>query len=460
MQPDHRAQADWRGPRGIKCANCQSEAHSTRDCPKPRIPEDQRLCHGCGKPGHIRAKCPQNRRVQTVDTAEDEDYAFNVDFECQDCEWTYQKGHKRRPEPSKVTIGDFIKPKLKEDFRPIHVANKFEALSEETNYPEEVKKKKKNGQTTTIKEIRRKVSPKMVPNNEPNDANDVDISTINAVMEPHEHDHDHEQHGTTNTTTTESKIPETTTNTTTTESKIPETTSSSSAIDVDSDAEYELDCEAEDAAIEVIKQGLPCPYRMQEEAKDQRMGRIIPVETPPDAISGVTGGMGLPSEEAHPAETPSSRPKVEKIRRKKESKDERMPELEDSDDEEAHRPTKPEATWRAPVMKHPCRGTCEIPNAVKKWLFTPASGPRSPGASERDKGADLPNDSAHAGVSLSGTATDTYMATSTPSRPTKSILQKINDGRKYTRRRCGPCWAFSSERTLIAPMELADEDEE
>ena len=200
MQAGHRVQADWRGQRGMKCANCQSELHSTRDCPKPRIPEDQRLCHGCGKPGHIRAKCPNNRTqsrgIKAVENAEEDEYTFMVDFECQDCEWTYQKNAKRGPKPRTITIGDFIQqkqpPLQRGNVAPIHVANKFEALSEETHS----RKKRNNEQSMTIEEIRRKMTPQMVTSNEPNDSNSVsgvDNITINAVMEPHEQEHEHER---------------------------------------------------------------------------------------------------------------------------------------------------------------------------------------------------------------------------------------------------------------------------
>ena len=49
-----------------KCANCGLENHETKDCRRPRLAMGDRLCHDCGKPGHISKNCPNKGRAANV----------------------------------------------------------------------------------------------------------------------------------------------------------------------------------------------------------------------------------------------------------------------------------------------------------------------------------------------------------------------------------------------------------
>ena len=67
------------GDREAKCGNCGG-AHLTAACSKPRIAMEDRLCHGCGKPGHVRAICPNNRKG--VKAANEPSEEPDCDFGC------------------------------------------------------------------------------------------------------------------------------------------------------------------------------------------------------------------------------------------------------------------------------------------------------------------------------------------------------------------------------------------
>ena len=45
------------GARPVRCADCQAEGHVARDCQKPRVEMNKRLCYECGKPGHVARDC-------------------------------------------------------------------------------------------------------------------------------------------------------------------------------------------------------------------------------------------------------------------------------------------------------------------------------------------------------------------------------------------------------------------
>jgi len=74
------------GPTSFKCVNCGSDAHPSRDCPKPRIEDkSKRPCWKCGKLGHLGKDCRGGgQAAKLVDNADElPDFFGSVDFE--DC---------------------------------------------------------------------------------------------------------------------------------------------------------------------------------------------------------------------------------------------------------------------------------------------------------------------------------------------------------------------------------------
>ena len=51
--PARRIATPPRDAKDIKCANCNGTGHMALKCPKPKLADDQRKCHVCGKPGHL-----------------------------------------------------------------------------------------------------------------------------------------------------------------------------------------------------------------------------------------------------------------------------------------------------------------------------------------------------------------------------------------------------------------------
>ncbi len=70
--------------RPIRCANCNAEGHGARECTKPKVDADKRLCYECGKPGHVARDCRSkgNGSVRVVEDS-DEGYVYfgNVDWQ-------------------------------------------------------------------------------------------------------------------------------------------------------------------------------------------------------------------------------------------------------------------------------------------------------------------------------------------------------------------------------------------
>ncbi len=93
-----------------KCPNCGSTEHGRDDCPKPKLPLNQRLCHECGKPGHIASQCTGrgNRRAGLVDELE-RDSLGCVDFQV-------AEGRRGRPTPKAVTLKDFVPTATRNSF--------------------------------------------------------------------------------------------------------------------------------------------------------------------------------------------------------------------------------------------------------------------------------------------------------------------------------------------------------
>ena len=53
-----------RDAKDLKCANCNASGHMAKDCPKPKILNDQKKCHLCGKTGHLARACPDKQKVK------------------------------------------------------------------------------------------------------------------------------------------------------------------------------------------------------------------------------------------------------------------------------------------------------------------------------------------------------------------------------------------------------------
>ncbi len=106
------------GPRGggtgdVKCGNCGA-SHLTAACTRPRVPLEDRLCHGCGKPGHISRNCPQKqhqpqrRPVKNVNELPVD--FFGCVLELKDEEGFTKVAPRRpgRPMPTRPMLADWV----------------------------------------------------------------------------------------------------------------------------------------------------------------------------------------------------------------------------------------------------------------------------------------------------------------------------------------------------------------
>ncbi len=118
-QPNNRRTGDAPRPlRAPRCANCGDE-HTKDQCHKPKVALDDRRCWTCNEKGHTSSKCPKRRAggggrsVKSID--EETTPCFGL--YCIDHEGftTVRRGNK--PQPRGATVADFID------------ANTFEALT-------------------------------------------------------------------------------------------------------------------------------------------------------------------------------------------------------------------------------------------------------------------------------------------------------------------------------------------
>ena len=113
--------------RPARCANCGGLNHTKDECPKPKVPMNQRPCHECGKPGHIAANC-RSKGGRNAGLVEDEDEGDDVlCMEFQDVCSTRRRG---RPVPRPATLADFV---------PTVTKNRFRALEADERRPEKSK---------------------------------------------------------------------------------------------------------------------------------------------------------------------------------------------------------------------------------------------------------------------------------------------------------------------------------
>ena len=91
-------------------------------CPKPRIPLSDRLCHSCGKPGHISSLCPT--RKASVKAVDEQQPGAEPDpfFGCVTAGAPYRKPSSK-PRPSARTMATVAR------FKPTSVSNRFASLA-------------------------------------------------------------------------------------------------------------------------------------------------------------------------------------------------------------------------------------------------------------------------------------------------------------------------------------------
>ena len=84
---DGKGKGDGKG--SLRCGNCGGE-HGTRNCTKPMLPPEKRLCFRCNEAGHMSKNCPKQsaqprgalRNVDEV-SATSQDYVYTT-FGCVD----------------------------------------------------------------------------------------------------------------------------------------------------------------------------------------------------------------------------------------------------------------------------------------------------------------------------------------------------------------------------------------
>ena len=111
-----------RAPREDKCGNCGG-AHLTVNCTKPRIAISDRLCHSCGKPGHISSKCPNRGGKGAVKAVDEPGQEPDPFFGCVTSQTTSRRTPPSKPKPSVRTLASVAK------FVPTAVQNRFASLA-------------------------------------------------------------------------------------------------------------------------------------------------------------------------------------------------------------------------------------------------------------------------------------------------------------------------------------------
>jgi hypothetical protein len=103
-----------------KCANC-GKTHPERICPHPAIPREERACWTCGKKNHSSRDCPDKvargqagSPLKAIEDLIKGMPAFSVVDE--DDGWRQASQMQRRPQPRRITVGDFV---------PTSTSNKF-----------------------------------------------------------------------------------------------------------------------------------------------------------------------------------------------------------------------------------------------------------------------------------------------------------------------------------------------
>ena len=124
LKPRAGAPAGDRGPR--KCANC-GKAHPERICPHPAVAREDRACWTCGKKNHSSRDCPDKpARATGAPLKAIEDLirgmpAFSVVEE--DDGWRQASQMQRRPQPRRITVGDFVATQVSNTFGALKDSN-------------------------------------------------------------------------------------------------------------------------------------------------------------------------------------------------------------------------------------------------------------------------------------------------------------------------------------------------
>ncbi len=124
------------GTGDVKCGNCGGN-RLTAVCTRPRVPLEDRLCHGCGKPGHISRNCPQKQhspQKKPVKSVSELPVDF---FGCvmEDTDGHFSEVSRRRKNkasPSQITLADFMPKKRLKD--PVKLANRYQDLVDESDH--------------------------------------------------------------------------------------------------------------------------------------------------------------------------------------------------------------------------------------------------------------------------------------------------------------------------------------
>ena len=124
QKPKAGAPASERSPR--KCANC-GKTHAERVCPHPAVAREDRVCWTCGKKNHSSRECPdkpartggERQPLKAIEDMLRGKSVFSVTNEGDDG-WRQASQIQRRPQPRKITVGDFMTTTI--------TSNKYSAL--------------------------------------------------------------------------------------------------------------------------------------------------------------------------------------------------------------------------------------------------------------------------------------------------------------------------------------------